>query len=535
MKDFFRQSMAWLHTWVGLLLGWVLYFMFITGTTGYLDTEIDRWMTPEAPAAEYPIAPGPVLAIATEYLVEHAPEAQRWFISIPLNRNSPYPRLFWSGAQGEGVEETGNENLDPATGEALAARDTAGGQTLYSMHWQLHYLPRAVGDWIVGIATMFMLVALITGIVVHKNIFKHFFTFRPGKGQRSWLDAHNVVSVISLPFQLMITYSGLIFMMFIYMPLIVAAWYGTTSDSRQTFFDEVFSATESVEASGTAAPLADLDSIVAKTRQVWGDAPIGSVDIRHPNDAHARITVVGDRTAGPLRSADTLVFDGVSGELIARQPARTSGSKTFRDVLLGLHEGLFAAPVLRVLFIFSGLLGAAMLATGLILWSVKRRQRIEKAKQTPYFGLRLVEKLNVATIIGLPTAIATYFWANRLLPLEMTNRADWETHTLFLTWLALLIHASLRPTARVWQEQAWLGALAFGLLPLLNALTTDRHLGNTLTAGDWVFAGFDLSMLILGLTFAALARYLSQKGQRVGSAAYAQSTFAPRPRARAAE
>lgn len=29
MKDYFRQSMAWLHTWVGLLLGWVLYFMFI--------------------------------------------------------------------------------------------------------------------------------------------------------------------------------------------------------------------------------------------------------------------------------------------------------------------------------------------------------------------------------------------------------------------------------------------------------------------------------------------------------------------------
>lgn len=29
-KNFFRQSMAWLHAWVGLLIGWVLYFMFIT-------------------------------------------------------------------------------------------------------------------------------------------------------------------------------------------------------------------------------------------------------------------------------------------------------------------------------------------------------------------------------------------------------------------------------------------------------------------------------------------------------------------------
>ena len=46
MKDRFRQSMAWLHTWLGLLFGWVLYFIFVTGTAGYLDTEIDRWMRP---------------------------------------------------------------------------------------------------------------------------------------------------------------------------------------------------------------------------------------------------------------------------------------------------------------------------------------------------------------------------------------------------------------------------------------------------------------------------------------------------------
>lgn len=39
--------MAPLHTWVGVLFGWLLYFMFVTGTAGYLDTEIDRWMRPE--------------------------------------------------------------------------------------------------------------------------------------------------------------------------------------------------------------------------------------------------------------------------------------------------------------------------------------------------------------------------------------------------------------------------------------------------------------------------------------------------------
>lgn len=147
----------------------------------------------------------------------------------------------------------------------------------------------------------------------------------------------------------------------------------------------------------------------------------------------------------------------------------------------------------------------------------------------PLAGLVLVEKLNVGTVIGLPIGIAAYFWANRLLPLDWVSRADWEVHTMFLCWLAMLIHAALRPTHRSWVEQLGVAALAFGLLPLLNLFTTDRHLGQSLTAGDWAFAGFDLTVLAIGLMFgwaawrvwwtrqapnAAHARgYTSQSGQ----------------------
>jgi len=302
-------------------------------------------------------------------------------------------------------------------------------------------------------------------------------------------------------------------MMFIYMPLIIAAWYGPGEANHQVFRDEVFEAPALVEASGTPAPLVAMDGVMAEAQRRWDGAPIAALDIRHPRDAHARILVRGSIAAGPLRAADVLVFDGVSGELLAEQPAQDSNAKAFRDVMLGLHEGLFAGPVLRALYVLSGLLGAAMIATGLVLWAVKRRQRVEKAGQAPHAGLRLVEKLNVATLIGLPVAIAAYFWANRLLPLELANRADWEVHGLFLVWLGLFVHAALRPTAKVWTEQAWLAALAFALLPLINALTTDRHLGHSLPQGDWVMAGFDLSMLALGAAFALLARYLTKRSR----------------------
>ena len=47
MNGSFRQSMAWLHTWVGLLLGWLLVAIFITGTSAYFREEITLWMEPE--------------------------------------------------------------------------------------------------------------------------------------------------------------------------------------------------------------------------------------------------------------------------------------------------------------------------------------------------------------------------------------------------------------------------------------------------------------------------------------------------------
>ena len=85
MKDAFRQSMAWLHTWTGLLLGWLLFAMFATGTAAYFQDEITRWMQPEVTGR-----PDPVVAAegAVRFLQTTAPDAKRWFITSPLGEVS---------------------------------------------------------------------------------------------------------------------------------------------------------------------------------------------------------------------------------------------------------------------------------------------------------------------------------------------------------------------------------------------------------------------------------------------------------------
>ncbi len=511
MKEGFRQSMAWLHTWAGLILGWVLFFMFVTGTAGYFDTEIDRWMQPELPVAQHDTPAADVAAMGVSLLQEEAPGAARWVIALPIDRNEPYPRRFWQGADPEtgAVAANGNERFDAATGEPFSARATGGGQLLYQMHWRLHYLPRSISDWLIGLATMFMLVAITSGIIVHKKIFKDFFTFRPGKGQRSWLDAHNVLSVLALPFHVMITYSGLIFMAFAYIPLVIAAVYGTGPEARQTAIQEVFSLPV-MERSGEPAPLTPLKPLIDTAEERWGPGVLRHVDVHHPGDRNAFIILRASHAQSPVRSGEELHFDGVNGELIDTVPAITSAPNAVWTVLLGLHEGLFAGPVLRWLYFLSGVLGTAMVGTGLVLWTVKRRQQLER-RGGDHRGVALVERLNPGMVAGLFTAVAAYFWANRLLPVEFAQREAWEVHTMFLTWLLLMLLSAARPPARAWREQFAFAGAAFASLPVLNLLTTDRHLGHSLPAGDWPLAGFDLTVLGLAVALAAASHLAGRR------------------------
>ncbi|MFT6420442.1 MAG: putative iron-regulated membrane protein [Porticoccus sp.] len=510
MKEGFRQSMAWLHTWSCLVVGWVLFFVFVTGTAGYFNSEITRWMQPELPLHQ-PVSQdnGKLTTAAMDRLQEVAPDAEFWSITLP-HRSQAFRRweefsISWETMPREGHEHGifGSEILSPGNDGSVSTidpRDTGGGDALYVMHYALHYIDRQLAFKLVGICTMIMLVSLVTGVITHKKIFRDFFTFRPGKGQRSWLDAHNVIGVMALPFFLMITYSGLVFFGLTYMPAGVATIYGTDDKATERYFDDLFG-DHSHEA--ITRPTASVPEMIAKAEAAWGQDQVRSVFIQHDGGEEPRVDI-GRVRGGQVRvfDAEIMRFHAHTGELLPLDLPDGLTLKT-NESLRALHEGRFAEPWLRWLYFIAGLLGCAMIGTGLVLWTVKRRRNHEATGG--HFGLRLVEALNVSTIAGLSAGIAAYFWANRLLPVEMADRADWEMHFLFLIWGEALIYAFFRDIRKAWVELLWLAAAAFVLLPVVNALTTDKHLLNTLAVGDWVLAGFDLTMLALGLTFGYMA------------------------------
>ncbi len=497
MKESLRQSMAWLHTWTGLLLGWLLFAMFTTGTAAYFQDEITRWMQPEIAGRPDPAA---AAEGAVRFLQTTAPDAKRWFITPP-NSRSATTQVFWQpeGDQPPGSRRDTSAVLD-GDGHEIEARETRGGTFLYRFHFDLHYLPVIWARYLVGIAAMFMLVAILSGVITHKKIFADFFMLRFGKGQRSWLDAHNVTAVLALPFYLMITFTGLVTLATLYMPWGIAANYA----EPDTFFDTVFAQAEEVERSGQPAPLAPMGAMMRTASAEWNGAGVGFLSVANPGDATATVALTRAPEDAIGSRGQTLTLEGPTGRRLDAGAPKGAALNT-ESVMIGLHAGRFAEWGLRWLYFLSGVGGTIMVGSGLVLWTVKRRARLPDPAR-PHFGFRLVERLNVAAIAGLGAGLAGYFLANRLLPLRMEGRADWEVDCLFLIWGAVLLWALVRPARRAWVEGLSLAALLFAAVPFVNALTTSRNLFASLAAGDWLFVAFDGVMLLLAAGFGLAAR-----------------------------
>ena len=327
-----RQSMSSLHTWAGLLLGWVLYAMFLTGTVPYFKDEFSQWMRPELPRlSQFPIRPS-WRSVSRTSLATSRPEHRSGASACPTSAitapmcSGVHPRADRvSAAFAEG-------SFDPATGQRVTARETQGGEFFYRFHFQFHYMPVVWGRWLAGIAAMFMLVAIVSGVITHKKIFADFFTFRWGKGQRSWLDAHNALSVFGLPFHFMITYTGLVTLMALYMPWGENAAFKTPAE-RQQLSAELSAFIQPGKPSGQKVPLASVEDMVRQAEERWGRGNVGRVNAVHPGDAAARVAVTRGDPGRVSMSPQYMEFDGATGKLLAVRDNVGAGGRNARRAL----------------------------------------------------------------------------------------------------------------------------------------------------------------------------------------------------------
>ncbi|ULA65972.1 MAG: Membrane protein [Nitrospira sp.] len=388
------------HSWSGILFGWLLYAVFLTGTLTVFDAEITQWMQPEL--AELTLRESNISQAG------NAPTAQPPQSHRDIQRGLPPPSVHTVKLQTN--RTFGGQTTDPRTGRMVVLRDTQGGDFFYHFHHGL--LLGYPGAWIVGLAGLSMIVSLITGMGIHRRSMKGLVLGSLGTSSNRAGVSHNLLGLLVLPFALLISVTGLLISSSIYLPIEL---------------------------------------------QLLRDKP------------------------------STLSF------------------------LSTLHFVQFGTVAMRWLYFLMGLATSATIATGLVLWTIKRRP-IEFA-QARLTSAHIIERLNIATVAGLLVSVAALFWLNRILPLPLFERAVWEIRGFFLIWCVSLIHSLLRRNLLVsWQEQLSAAALLLAFLPGVNALTTDSHLLITLSRGQWAMAGVDLTSLAVGVLLGVLARRVGRSG-----------------------
>jgi len=438
-----RQRMAWLHTWLGLLVGWIAFSIFLTGALSVYAPEITRWMTPEsAGGAGQGQTQTQTLTLAQQWLERHAPYAASWRVELPTTRD-PLLAVSWQDAG-----NAGSALLDPATGRLVTPRDTEGGEFLVEFHYSLH--AGQAGIWLVGACSLALLVTMVSGVIVHRRLFADFFTFRPRASRpRAWLDAHNALSVLPLPFHIMIVLTALSTLLLSYLPAGVHSRYG---GDVAAMVAEVFPRLPDTPEPGGAAAMPPLAALVQRAESVLGANKVAAIDIRQPGTQGAmvdvwrryddRLMAFPDRVS--LRAATADIVDARTTYPASLQLTRTLG---------GLHYGLYAAPLLRALYCVLALCGAAMIATGLALYTAR------PAVAATRFG-RTAHRLNVAMVCGPIYACAAYLLANRLAWPASQGLHEREVTAFFLAWGAcgLLAFACRRPACwrQAWRVATWL-------------------------------------------------------------------------------
>ncbi|MEM9989719.1 MAG: PepSY-associated TM helix domain-containing protein, partial [Pseudomonadota bacterium] len=226
MKETFRESMTWLHTWAGVTIGAMLFAIFWMGTLTVFDKEVDRWMMPETRVASTAQADLNLDQFMQILEADNADRTmERAYIGFPKERR-PYISTYINYKDGE----YSNTRYRADTLEALPEEQSHGGSGFFfPFHFRLHLTWNNLGYWLVGFSGLAMLVLLVSGVIIHRKIFVDFFLFRARKNiRRSSLDLHNITGVLALPFHLFITVTGLIIFgtWYIALPWLVAENFG---------------------------------------------------------------------------------------------------------------------------------------------------------------------------------------------------------------------------------------------------------------------------------------------------------------------
>ncbi|MBZ2162200.1 PepSY-associated TM helix domain-containing protein [Alteromonas stellipolaris] len=508
--------MIWLHTYLGLITGWLLFVIFVTGTLSYFTPEITYWMMPERQVIvideqqqnqTYVQGQRYQVEKSIDYLEANATNATSWRVYLPTQRDHHW-YVQWSEGKTRHLVSFDKDAIPIET-----TTDTKGGLFFRNFHYTLQ-LRGYGGRYIAGIAAMAMLLALFTGIYTHRRFFKDFFTLRKGKITKWTTDFHALIGIVTLPFCLMICISAIMIYAIMYMPFSANMHFENGERGvNKAIIPSLPALSESAQVIDKRGMKKDIlySAILADLKIKWQEPnAIKRVTIESPFRENSRFIVERTKSLTVSNRAERLVYSSYTGTPLEGY-ADESAPATFRRIMYGLHQANFATIGLRWLLFVLGALGSALIATGLIIW-VNQRKTAHLNANSHQLGLPLslhiMEKGNIAAIMGIAVATSVFLLANKLLPADMANRANMEVNAFFIIWLCSAGHAIIRPSKNAWYEQTCIAAVCYVTLAIVSLSIPFERTLDALATLDITYLSFTVVFALCGVGFITLARWL---------------------------
>lgn len=478
------------HTWTGITTGLLLFIAFYAGALTMFKQALERWSEPIAMAGAVSILPDELIA---RTLAQHPEFAKDFTLHLdgPLRLSMKQSRRDTEPLVAKATED----------GAIAIGRDQSSG-----LAWLVDVVHRTaglpvdleLGTAITGLAAAVYAVALVSGLIILlPSLVKDLFALRLGKNvKRLWLDAHNLVGLVSLPFHLVMAFTAVVF-----------GWHDVFYDTLdQTVYQGRMAAVMRISnppppfaGKTDPAPTLAVDAILARSAEIAPGLHPTAVEYRNFGTQAATLRVVGHDPRYLVRGHGFLGLGGTDGTVLSREylPGQQGVWSAVVSSFFALHFGMFGGETVRWSYFFLGLSGAFLFYSGNLLWIESRRRPRRGQVESPAQNrsCRIMASLSVGTCLGCVAGLSAAIVAARWLQGVFIDVNGWSRAVYYLVFVLALIFALRRGAATAAAPLLWAASAATAAIPLTSLLLWRSAL-----------AGVDVLALCGAACLAVLAR-----------------------------
>ncbi|MEM1261981.1 MAG: PepSY-associated TM helix domain-containing protein [Pseudomonadota bacterium] len=498
------------HTWTGLASGLALFIAFYAGSLTVFFHELREWDDLHPVHISHQ-ADDQAQQLLDQVFAVHATHPPRFDLNLADGAYHGH-RLYWSERQDDGSSVARRYELTN-TGQAVDVSGNTG--PLAGFIYQLHYnagLPNSWGLYALGIVCLIYGLALLTGLLIFiPNFMKDLFVIRSRKNlKRFWLDTHNVVGVISLPWHIMFAWSSVLLAIGIFL---VAPFQALVfKDNLMEIAADDFGLVQPQRPADEVGAILPVKELTAIAKAQVPEFSISRLRYRHAGDVNGIVEVSGtlnERTTLVSRAVVTL--SAVDGNVLAvSDPRLASAGSTMYFGLYELHFASFGGYVTRWAYFFLGLAGAYLFYSGNLLWIESRRKRRQSEQRS---DARFLAKLNSGVCMGCMAGVSAAFLVSRLTA-GLSARGDFVEAAYYAVFFAGIAWAFLRSVAHGARDLLYICAILTAAIPIVDAMVIDMPLWRSAANQRWELLMVNAVAILGAAMFFAMGSGVSRRARR---------------------